>query len=63
MRIYAINYIAIQSVDDDEDTKLKKWAIVFATVSDKYETNYVSPVSTKFQPDIQSLASSTLLSN
>ena len=36
---------------------------VSATVRDEHETNYVSPVSTRFQPDIQSLASSALLSN
>jgi hypothetical protein len=30
-------------------------------VPDEHETNYVSPVSTRFQPDIQSLASSALL--
>jgi hypothetical protein len=39
----------------------KKWAMIFATVLDEYETNYVSPVNTRFQPDIQSLASSALL--
>jgi hypothetical protein len=42
--------------------RAQKWAMVFATVPDEHETNYVSPVSTKFQPDIQSLASSALLS-
>jgi hypothetical protein len=35
--------------------------MVFATVPDEHETDYVSPVSTRFQPDIQSLASSALL--
>jgi hypothetical protein len=30
---------------------------------DQHVTNRVSPVSTRFQPDIQSLASSALLSN
>jgi hypothetical protein len=37
--------------------------MVFATVPDEHETNYVSPVSTSFRPDIRSLASSALLSN
>jgi hypothetical protein len=37
--------------------------MVFATVLDQHETNYVSPVSTKCQPDIQSLVSSALLPN
>jgi hypothetical protein len=35
--------------------------MLFPTVSDQHETNYVSPASTRFQPDIQSLASSALL--
>jgi hypothetical protein len=35
--------------------------MLFPTVSDRHETNYVSPSSTRFQPDIQSLASSALL--
>ena len=60
--MYAINCIAIQSIDN-EDTEPKKWVMVFATVLDEYETNYVLLVSTKFQLNIQSLASSTLLSN
>jgi hypothetical protein len=38
-----------------------RWATLFPTVSDQHETNYVSPASTRFQPDIQSLASSALL--
>jgi hypothetical protein len=63
MRMYAIDSIAIQSVDDDDDTEPEKWAMVFATVPDEHEMNYVSPVSIRFQPDIQSLASSALLSN
>jgi hypothetical protein len=49
MRMYAINYIAIQSVDDDEDTEPKKWAMAFATVPNEYETNYVSLRSIKRQ--------------
>jgi hypothetical protein len=49
--------------DDNDDTEPKRWTIVFATVSDEHETNCVSPVSTRLQPDIQSLASSALLSN
>jgi hypothetical protein len=35
--------------------------MLFPTVSDQHETNYVSPASTRFQPDIQSLASPALL--
>jgi hypothetical protein len=38
-----------------------RWAMLFPTVSDQHETNYVSPASTRFQPDIQLLASSALL--
>ena len=41
----------------------KGGAMVFATVPDERKTNYVSPVGTRFQPDIQSLPSSALLSN
>jgi hypothetical protein len=64
LRMYAIDSIAIiYTLDDDDNTELKRWAMVFATVPDEHETNYVSPVSTRFQPDIQSLASSALLSN
>jgi hypothetical protein len=37
--------------------------MVFAIVPDQHETNCVSPVSTKCQPDIQSLVSSALLPN
>jgi hypothetical protein len=37
--------------------------MVFAIVPDQHETNCVSPVNTKCQPDIQSLASSALLPN
>src|ERR1035438_843416 len=47
--------------DDDDDEHSPRWAMLFPTVSDQYETNYVSPASTRFQPDIQSLASSALL--
>jgi hypothetical protein len=42
-------------------TEPKKWAMIFATVLYQYETNFVSPVGTRFQRDIQSLASSALL--
>jgi hypothetical protein len=37
--------------------------MVFAIVPDQHETNCVSLVNTKCQPDIQSLASSALLPN
>jgi hypothetical protein len=63
--MYAIDSIAIQSVDDNkyDGTEPKRWAMAFAIVSDEHETNCVSPASTRFQPDTQSLASSALLSN
>jgi hypothetical protein len=43
--MYAIDSIAIHSVDDDDvyDTEFKKWAMVFAVVLDQHDTNYVSP--------------------
>ena len=44
-------------------TETQKWVMVFVTVPDQHETNYVSPVGTRFQPDIQSLASLALLPN
>jgi predicted nucleic acid-binding protein len=53
MRMYAIDSIVlIYALDHDDDTEPKRWAMVFATVPDERETNYVSPVSTTFQPDI-----------
>jgi hypothetical protein len=61
--MYAIDSIAIHSVVIIIVQCPKKWAMVFATVPDQHETNYVSPVSTKSQPDIQSLASPALLPN
>jgi hypothetical protein len=61
--MYATDSIALIYAPDDDDTEPKRLAMVFATVPDEHETNNVSPVSTKFQPDIQSLASSALLSN
>jgi hypothetical protein len=62
--MYAIDSIAlIYALDDDDDTEPKRWAMVSATVPDEHETNYVAPVSIRFQPHIQSLASSALLSN
>jgi hypothetical protein len=42
--MYAIDSIAIHSVDDDVyDTELKKWAMVFAVVPEQHDTTYVSP--------------------
>jgi hypothetical protein len=61
LRMYAIDSITIHSVDDDNDTEPKRWAMVFGAMSDEHETNHVSPASTRFQPDIQSLTSSALL--
>jgi hypothetical protein len=61
--MHAIDSIALHSVDDDKNTEPTRWAMVFAIVPDQHETNCVSPVSTKLQPDIQSLASSALLPN
>jgi hypothetical protein len=59
--MYAIDSIAIIYALDDDDTEPKSGRWYFATVPDEHETNYVSPVSTRFQPDIQLLASLALL--
>jgi len=40
-----------------------RWAVVFATVSDQHETNYVSPVDPRFQHGIQLLDSLALLAS
>jgi hypothetical protein len=64
--MYAIDSIAIHSIClmiMIIDTEPKRWAMVFAIGPDQDETNCVSPVSTKLQPDLQSLASSALLPN
>jgi hypothetical protein len=43
--MYAIDSIAIvYALNDDNDTEPKRWAMVFATVLDEHEVNYVSPV-------------------
>jgi hypothetical protein len=41
--MYAIDSIAIiYSLDGDNNTEPNRWAMVFATVPDEHETNYVT---------------------
>jgi hypothetical protein len=60
MQLTLLLYYALNDYDDDDEHS-SRWAMLFPTVLDQHETNYVSPASTRFQLDIQSLASSAVL--
>jgi hypothetical protein len=57
MQLTLLLYYALD-VDDDDEPKVGG---AIPNSVREHETNYVSPASTRFQPDIQSLASSALL--
>jgi hypothetical protein len=62
MQLTLLLYYALNDNDDnDDDEHSLRWVMLFLIVLDQHETNYVSLANTRFQPDIQSLASSALL--
>jgi hypothetical protein len=58
MQLTLLLYYAL---DDDVDDVEPKVGDAIPNSVREHETNCVSPASTRFQPDIQSLASSALL--
>jgi hypothetical protein len=58
MQLILLQYYALD--DDVDDTEPKVGDAIPNSVRE-HETNCVSPASIRFQPDIQSLASSALL--